>query len=264
MTTGQLAFGPRAAEIVSGGVSGGPNTSHTILVSSLAALLDAVPIGASRVEYEQAALVDNVLGKQTEGARRRTFRYLKELYLLRPDSLLFRALRDLWSDDPLARPLLAGLCALARDVVFRASSQAILQSSPGETLRSFQLAEAVGERFPLSYRESTLAKIGRNVFSSWEQTGHLAKGRPGTKVRTQAKCRPANVAYALLIGHLEGTRGQALFQTPWARVLDEPTASLLDLAFTASQHGLLEFRQAGGVVEVGFRELLRPLEEGSH
>jgi hypothetical protein len=263
MTTGQLAVGPRTAEIVSGEISGGPNTSHTIVVSSLAALLDAVPTGASRVEYEQAALVDNVLGKQTEGARRRTFRYLKELYLLRPDSLLFRALRDLWGDDPVARPLLAGLCALARDVVFRASSLAMLQSSPGEILRSRQLAEAVGERFPLSYRESTLAKIGRNVFSSWEQTGHLAKGRPGTKVRTQAKCRPANVAYALLLGHLEGVRGQALFQTRWARVLDEPTASLLDLAFTASQHGLLEFRQAGGVVEVGFRELLRPLEDGS-
>lgn len=250
-------------EIVRGDISGGPNTSHTILISALTALFEAVPPDASHDEYRQAVLEGNVLGKQTEGARRRTFRYLKELYLLRPDAILFRALRDLWSDDPQARPLLAGLCALARDAVFRASSHAIFQSGPGGVLTSRQLAETVGECFPSSYRESTLAKIGRNVFSSWEQTGHLAKGRPGIKVRTRATCRPANVAYALMLGHLEGARGQALFQTPWARTLDEPTDHLFDHAFAASRRGLLEFRHAGGVVAVGFHQLLRPLEEGS-
>jgi hypothetical protein len=34
----------------------------------------------------------------------------------------------------------------------------------------------------------------------------------------------------------------------------------MDLAFGASQRGLLELRSAGGVVDVGFRELLRPIE----
>lgn len=118
MKTDQLAVGLHAGEIVPGDISGGANTSHTIVISALAALLDAVPYGATQVEYKQAALEGNVLGKQTEGARRRTFRYLKELYLLGPDAVLFLALRDLWSDDVQARPLLAGLCALARDAVF--------------------------------------------------------------------------------------------------------------------------------------------------
>lgn len=62
-------------------------------------------------------------------------------------------------------------------------------------LTSRALAEAVGERFPTSYGEDTLAKIGRNAFSSWEQTGHLVKGRPTTKIRAQVTCRPANVTY---------------------------------------------------------------------
>src|SRR3954449_3307929 len=131
MTVEQPAVGSRAAEIAPGDVSGGPNTSHTIVIGALAALLDAVPATATQVEYERAALEGNVLGKETEGARRRTFRYLKELYLLRPDALLFRALRDLWDDDQGARPLLAGVCALARDPVFRASSTAIIGSAPG-------------------------------------------------------------------------------------------------------------------------------------
>jgi hypothetical protein len=260
MTTDHSTFAQRAGEIVSGDISGGTNTSHTIVVPALAALLEAVPAGAPAAAYEQAALEANVLGKSTDGARRRTFRYLRELYLLRPDSLLFRALRDLWPVDPAARPLLAGLCALSRDAVFRASSAAITNSAPGETLGSADLAEAVSEHFPANYGARTLAKIGRNTFSSWEQTGHLAEAGRSTKVRTRAICRPANVAYAALLGHIEGRRGRALFDTLWARVLDQPKSHLMDLGASASQQGMLELRQAGGVVEVSFGELLRPFD----
>jgi hypothetical protein len=252
MNTDELLLIRRAAEIVPGDASGGTNTSHTIVVSSLATLLAAVPPSAPQRDYEHAVLVSNVLGKTTDGARRRTLRYLKELYLLRPEAILFRALRDLWADDLDARPLLAGLCALARDSVFRASSEAIFSTAPGDTLTSCDLADAVGERFPSNYSRTTLAKIGRNVFSSWEQTGHLAEPRRSAKVRTRATCTPANVAYALLIGFLEGGRGQALFNTLWAKVLDQPASHLFDLAVAASQRGLLEFRHAGGVVEVSF------------
>ena len=137
------------SEMVSGDISGGTNTSHTIVISALSALLEAVPAHASAAAYEKAALDANVLGKDTEGARRRTYRYLRELYLLRPDSLLFRALRDLWPVNPPAGPLLAGLCALARDSVFRASSAAIIDTSPGDMLTSADLANAVGERVPV-------------------------------------------------------------------------------------------------------------------
>jgi hypothetical protein len=250
----------RASEIVSGDVSGGANTSHTIVVPALQALLAALPPDAPLAAYEHAALQGNVLGKTTEGARRRTFRYLKELYLLSPNSILFRALRNLWNDDPDAQPLLAGTCALARDAAFRASSSGIIGCSQGEVLTSADLATAVGEHFPNSYSDSTLAKIGRNTFSSWEQTGHLTDGKGHAKNRTRAICRSANVAYALMLGFLQGARGQSLFETTWAKVLDQPTSHLYDLAFGASQRGLMEFRHAGGVVEVSFHELLRPVE----
>jgi hypothetical protein len=260
MVANQVLFVPRAEEIVSGDVSGGAHTSHTLLFGALTALLEAVPLEAPPSKYAHAALKDNVLGKRTEGARRRTFRYLKELYLLRPDSILFRALRDLWPDDVEAQPLLAGLCALARDSGFRASSTAIIGSSPGDTLTSGDLAQAVGRRFPGSYNAGTLAKIGRNAYSSWEQTGHLVEGERTAKVRTRATCRPANVAYALMLGYLQDARGPALFDTLWTEVLDQPKSRLVDLAFGASQRGLLEFRHAGGVVDVSFHELLRPFE----
>jgi hypothetical protein len=251
---------PGANEIVLGDMSGGTNTSHTVIVEALATLFDVVPAGASPSDYERAAIEGNVLGKQTEGARRRTLRYLKELYLLRPDSILFRALRELWPNDLHAQPLLAGLCALARDSVFRASSGAIVSSSPGDILTAKDLAVAVEEHFPTSYSEGTLAKIGRNTFSSWEQTGHLVAGAKNTKVRRRAVGHPASLTYALLLGHLQGARGAALFETRWARILDQPYSHLVDLATSASQQRMLEFRHGGGVIDVTFHELLRPID----
>lgn len=255
-TLGALA----AEEIVPGDVSGGTNTSHTIVVGALTSLLAAVPADAPRAAYDEAVLEANVLGKDTDAARKRTYRYLRELYLLRPDSLLFRALRDLWPVDRDARPLLAGLCALARDSVFRASSTAITASGPGDLVTSAELAEAVGKQFPTSYGTGTLAKVGRNTFSSWEQTGHLGGAERTRKVRIRATCQPADVAYALLLGHVEGARGRALFETLWSKMLDQPASHLFDLSATAARQGMLELRHAGGVIEIGFRELLRPFD----
>ena len=63
-----------------------------------------------------------------------------------------------------------------------------------------------------------------------------------------------------MIGPLEGIRGQALCDSIWAQARDTPRSHLVDLAAGASQRGLIEFRYAGGVMDVGFRDLLRPIE----
>ena len=113
---------------------------------------------------------------------------------------------------------------------------------------------------PGRYNEATLAKIGRNTFSSWQQTGHLESVARTAKVRRRAACTPAAVAYALLLGYLEGVAGAALLETFWARVLDAPASHLVDLAGAASQRTLIDFRHSGGVTEVGFSWLLRSFE----
>lgn len=247
-------------EIAPGTRAGGANSSHTILLPALSRVLESVEHRADADSYVRAVLDDNVLAKSTAESRRRTLRYLKELYQLRPESVLFRALRDLWTDDALAQPLLAGLCALARDPLFRASAPAILQAAPGDHVTSADLAAVVDGAFPGRYSEATLAKIGRNTFSSWQQSGHLDAVTRTHKVRQRATCTPSTVAYALLLGHLEGVAGAALFETFWVQALDWPRSHVVDLAAVASQRMLIDFRQSGGVTEVGFSELLRPLE----
>ncbi|MEJ7785704.1 MAG: hypothetical protein WKF96_12940 [Solirubrobacteraceae bacterium] len=240
--------------------AGGANSSHTILVPALSRVLESVESRAHAEAYKRAVIEDNVLGKATAASRRRTLRYMRELYVLRPDSILFRALRDLWTDEPAGQPLLAGLCALARDPLFRASASAILDVDPGDIVKSADLAAAVDLAFPGRYNEATLAKIGRNTSSSWQQTCHLEPVARTTKVRRRAVCTPAAIAYALLLGHLEGVAGAPLFETFWARALDAPPSRLVDLAAAASAHTLIDFRHGGGVTEVGFSWLLRPFE----
>ena len=238
---------------------GGTHTSRTIMLAELRLLLAAEPPDTALEAYRTAIVEDNILLKDTQSTRVRTLRGLRELYALDPNVPIFGALRDLWADDQQAQPLLALLSATARDPLLRASTGLVLATPKGETVTPQMLAAAVGEASAGQYNPTVLAKVGRNAASSWQQSGHLC-GRV-TKIRGQAESRPAAVAYALLLGHLCGASGDALFDTLWSRLLDAPTHVLRNQAQVAAQQGWIEYRQSGGVTEVGFRYLLRA-EEG--
>jgi hypothetical protein len=241
--------------MVSDQVSGGAHTSRTIQLPGLRVLLAAVPADAKSVQYKDAVIEQNALGKKTLNSRQRSYRYLRELYALDPDILLFRALCDLWDVDPAAQPLLAMLSSLARDPSLRATSAAVLPLAVGEPVTALALQAALQSRYPGTYSDAVANKVGRNAASSWTQSGHLA-GRTG-KTRARAACKPAAVAYALLLGHLEGAVGEGLLTTFWAQVLDVPRTVVLEQAMTASQRGWIELRYGGGVTDITFRMLLR-------
>lgn len=237
---------------------GGTHTSRTMMLSELQMLLAACSTTASFEEYQAAVLDENVLLKDTASTRKRTLRGLRELYALDPEIRLFRTLRDLWEAEAEAQPLLALLCALARDSVLRATAPAILGAASGDMVSSETTAQAVDTVYPGRYNENTLGKIGRNTASSWTQSGHLT-GR-SQKMRTSVTPRPVNVAYALFLSHLCGQRGEALFRTVWARLLDRSVPELHSLAQIAARQGYLEYRHVGDVTEIGFRYLMRQEE----
>lgn len=230
------------------------------MLAELRSLLEAVPPGAGLEEYHRTATEDNALRKSSATARSGAFRRLREVYALEPRVPLFRALRDLWDADPAAQPLLAGLLAAARDPIFRASASLILRTTKGEPVTAGAVATHMGEVFPGRYGENTLSKIGRNIVSSWTQTGHL-RGR-AQKVRACVEARPTSLAYALLLGYLGGARGEALFDTLWTRLLDTAPAALHEVAARAGQAGWIEYRHMGAVTDIGFRYLTRQ-EEGA-
>jgi hypothetical protein len=237
-------------------VSGGAHTSRTIMLVELRDLLSVCADDSVVQDYRSAAVEENVLGKASVAARERTFRYLRELYSLDLRHSGFAVLRQLWDIDAEAQPLIALLSALDRDPSLRATAGPILRSRLGDRLTSGDLAAAVQTLYA-TYSDSTASKIGRNTLSSWTQSGHLATVNRTTRVRAHAACRPPAVAFALFLAHRSGGAGQALFDTLYCRVLDTPTAFIRDQAFEASQRGWIDYREVGGIIEVGFNGLRR-------
>lgn len=233
----------------------GAHSSRTIMLAELRLLLHCCPSNTDRQGYRKAVLEDNALLKNTESTRKKSLRYLSELYSLDRGILLFRALHDLWDHQEAAQPLLAMLCALARDPSLRATASVVQTTPIGSVVSSQMLTKAVAEHYRDRVNSATLAKIGRNAASSWTQSGHLS-GRTN-KVRVRAISHPTSVTYALFLGYLCGVRGEALFHTPWAQLLDTPFHLLHEQAFRASQRGWLEYRHSGAITSVTFSYLLR-------
>ena len=238
----------------------GTHLSRTIMLADLRRLLAYVPASADALAYRAAVIDENVLLKPTVSTRKISYRRLRDLYVLDPEVLLFQVLRELWADESEAQPLLALLCALARDVLLRSSTELIIALPVGESITPERFAHSVSAVFPDRYSEASLFSLGQNIASSWQQSGHLA-GKLN-KVRARANCRPNAAVYALLLGYIQGGRGAALFHTLWARALDVPPHTLHEQAQAAAQRGWLEYRRAGDVVEVGFRHLLRSFQQG--
>ena len=230
------------------------HASKTMMLSELSLLLEAVPADGTIDDYRNAVLDENALLKKSESTRKKSLKHLRELYVLNTDNRLFAALRTLFDHNPASLPLLALLMAVSRDGLLRATAPLILESPTGASVRAVLLSETVSAAFPDRMSPVTLQSAGRNIASSWTQSGHL-QGKV-SKVRARAEASVGAVVYALMLGHLSGVRGLPLYETLWARLLDTPQNEVDALAFAASQRGLLEYRRMGDVSEFGFSQLL--------
>ena len=223
------------------------------MLAELGDLFTSVPPEAVRADYAAAIVDDNILGKATVATRRWTNQRLRELYALDPRVPVFRVLRRLWLVDGPGRPLLAMLCALARDPLLRSTAPAVLTLPAGAELVRSRFLDEIRQAVNSRLNEAVLDKVARNAASSWAQSGHL-HGRM-RKIRTHVAPTPGCLAMALWLGALEGLGGQALLDCHWTRVLDRTGGALLPMAFEAKQLGLIHARAGGGVVEIDVRRL---------
>ena len=237
----------------------GTHSSRTLMLAEIEELFEATQADAVISDYRRAIVEDNVLGKRTHTTREHTTRKLKALFGLDPEIPIFRALRRFWQVDEAGRPLLAMLCGFARDPLLRLTADAVLEADVGTTVVPETVEETLRRNAPGRFSETNEIAIARRVLSSWTQSGHL-EGQQ-TKMRKRAVATPGSAAYALFLAHLEGRRAQRLFDSVWSRILDAPTGQLVELAKAASQRGLIDYRGAGGVIEVRFPGLLTSEEE---
>lgn len=237
----------------------GTHTSRTLMLDELETVLSATPSGAGREAYAHAIIHENVTDKRTAATRRLTNQRLGELYALDPAVPLFRVLRRCWATDKAGHPLLALLCALARDPLLRATAPPVLALRPGEELSRQTMTDAVIAAVGDRLNDNIIDKVVRNASSTWTQAGHLL-GRV-RKVRRPVDPTPLSAAYALLLGYLLGLRGHRLFTTIWAKMLDRSADEIVFLAMDAKRLGFLDLKHAGTVIDIGFGSVLTPDEQ---
>lgn len=103
-----------------------------------------------------------------------------------------------------------------------------------------------------------MKSTAQNINSTWTQSGHL-QGRV-KKIRSQPKATPGSVSYALLLGYMNGIRGESILKTDYARLLDCSFERSIELATEASGKGWIVFKRLGNVIEVLFPNLLSDQE----
>jgi hypothetical protein len=81
------------------------------------------------------------------------------------------------------------------------------------------------------------------------------------KIRAAVQPTPGAAALALLLGYMEGTRGELLFETKYTKLLDAAPERCMELAEQASRRGWIVCNRIGTVVEVRFPQLLTAEEQ---
>ena len=213
---------------------------------------------ATKDEYMRSIVEDNCLNKRSVKTRYLSARHLRSLYGLDPGITLFRCFRFFWERDEKGQPLLALLIAITGDAILKSSvpfiqSYATGQLVPREALEAFIDNQETGRFSP-----ATLKSTAQNINSSWTQSGHL-RGR-AKKIRTKATATPGAAAFALLLGYLSGVRGESLYQTEYAKLLDCSMEQSIELSFETSRKGWIVLKRLGSVIEVLFPNLLSAQE----
>jgi hypothetical protein len=239
---------------------GGAHSSRTLMLDELTGLLGYVDRSdATKVDYLGAIEEENCLGKRSGKTRRLTYRHLAELYSLDTAHVLFRSLLYFWHRDDEGRPMLALLATYARDSIFRTSAPMILKAPEGSIITRDSVEELLDSLEPGRFSKATLKSTAQNINSSWTKSGHLS-GRK-KKVRSQARPTAGSTAFALLLGYLSGARGQILFVTEYAKLLDCPKDKVIELAEQASRRGWINYKRVGDVIEVLFPKLINQEEQ---
>jgi len=223
------------------------------MLSELSTVLGSVAMLAPRTAYSHAIIEENCLGKPTVSTRRLTNQRLGELYALDAQVPLFRVLQKLWRSDEQGRPLLAVLCALARDPLLMTTASAVILIPPDVEFGRGPVKDALRSKVGTRLNDAILDKVVRNVASSWTQSGHL-QGRT-FKIRRRVRATPASLALALYLGHAAGLRGNELLASGWIAVLDCSISTAQELALDAKRRGLIDLRIGGDVLELNLERL---------
>lgn len=228
---------------------GGTHQAKTMMLNEISTFLDSF---AGTADTRSLIIDANVLNKRTTSTRLVTFRHLNALYGIEKMPVITQALASLWQRDRQGRPLLALLCALARDPLLRDTAKTVLDTPVGIPVRWPALAAVFERKYPGRFSSKMLKSLAQNCASTWTQSGHL-RGAV-RKQRIRAETTPHAASYAALIATVGGFGGPALLDSGWVKILDVEHNQALELLRQAEGRGLARVRSVGDVIEVSVRQ----------
>ena len=205
-------------------------------------LLESDPEASLKV----AIVEENYLGKPTVSSRYITYGKLKTLYALDDNTPLFRTFHRLWSANQAGRPLLAFLVAQCRDPVLKNVHQIIAKTPINEGIPVRTVEEFLTTNFGYKLQPTTCRSASRSIRSSWSQAGFLT----AEKFRKRPSVTVEALTLALWIGIVEGYQDHRLLECPSVAMLELDLSDKENLLQAAPQRGYLEYRNAGGILEI--------------
>ncbi len=232
----------------------GGHTARSMMFLEMRALVRAMPLAVTKDDFAKAIVEENILEKPTLSSRTKSLRHLTELYGLDPSKALFRVLWDFGHTDLESLPQLCLVCAYARDPQLRHSFEMIRALRLDEVLARTAMEEHLEKGFLGRFSPAMKKAMAQNVNTTWTFGGHLA-GKV-KKTRRLPEPRPTSAAYAMFVGYLTGLRGERLLDSTFASLVASNRSQLQASLTLASAKGLLSLKQAAGIVEFDFSNLL--------
>ncbi|AKG53296.1 hypothetical protein DGWBC_0618 [Dehalogenimonas sp. WBC-2] len=237
----------------------GGHSARSMMLLEMDTLVHALPPTITKNDFTKAIIEENLLNKPTLSSRKKSFRHLMDLYGLDPSKAMFRVFWDFAHADIDSLPQLCLVCAYARDPQLRQSFELIRTLRLGEVLVRADMEQHLENGFPARFSCATKASMARNVDTSWTFGGHL-EGRV-KKTRRLPQPRPISAAYAMFVGYLTGLRGERLLDSLYAALVASNRAQLQAALSLASAKELISIKQAAGIVEFDFSNLLTQAEQ---
>ncbi len=230
------------------------HTSRTIMFPVLSKVMSH---GIHNHSFDQS-FEDNVAGKLSKANQQKTNRYLKQLYRFDLTDNSFKAFHWFWKNSPESdHPIITFLFAISNDYLL-AESIDVVQNVPSDkkvTVESFE--ENLDKTRPNKYSANTLRSISQNLASSWKQAGFIS-GKV-KNIRVQPEITYIAVALAMLLGYLEGMRGEFLLTSKYIRALSLSESTVRELISEASKRDLLQYQYSGHVTTITFPNLLKAI-----
>jgi len=237
----------------------GAHSARSMMFLEMRALVREMPLTVTKNDFIKAIVEENILQKPTLSSRKKSLRHLMELYGMDPSKALFRVLWDFGHAVLDSLPQLCLVCAYARDSQLRHSFELIRTLRLGEVLVRADMEHHLENGFPGRFSPAMKKSMAQNVNTTWTFGGHLAGKK--RKTRQLPEPRPVSAAYAMFVGYLTGLRGERLLDSAFASLVASNRSQLQAALSLASAKGLLSLKQAAGIVEFDFSNLLTSAEK---